>query len=182
MISSVKHASSLSRNPGHCITYFKSIHPRSETLPLPRTLPLITHKKVPAISFVHQSTFCRLLLWPCRRYHCGGLVTCPSVPVGCRLPHSSLCPQCLPGPGAWLTCTGVSELNTTENFPFTQCSSGLNIPVTHAPTCFAALDGKGKLQALCKFSSQKSLWEKHILKSSFKKAFLFLMDLEAKKK
>ena len=128
MISSVKHASSLSRNPGHCITYFKSIHPRSETLPLPRTLPLITHKKVPAISFVHQSTFCRLLLWPCRRYHCGGLVTCPSVPVGCRLPHSSLCPQCLPGPGAWLACTGVSELNTTENFPFTQCSSGSEHP------------------------------------------------------
>lgn len=28
-----------------CITYFKSIHPRSETPPLPRTLPLIIHTK-----------------------------------------------------------------------------------------------------------------------------------------
>lgn len=61
------------------------------------------------------------------------------------------------------------ELNRTENFPFTQPTQlwAWTSQSTHAQACFAALDSKSKLQAPCKFSSQRDLWGKGIFKKQF---------------
>lgn len=165
-----------------CITYFKSIHPRSETPPLPRTLPLIIHiKKYP------PSLLCTKVLSADCYYGPVADITAADCSharlsqwaAGCLIHLCVLSAYQDQARGSH----ALESLNWTQQKTFHSLSValGLNIPVTHAPTCFAALDGKGKLQALCKFSSQRSLWGKDILKSSFKKVFLFLMDLEAKK-
>lgn len=101
-----------------------------------------THKTF-LFSFMHQSIFCKLLLYPLSTQHYGELFICLSLPVYCKLFYSSLCPQYLPEPGTWLAYIKCSLNWTEQKISYSLNQHGFG-PGIHAQTCSAVLDGRAK--------------------------------------